>query len=277
MSKSITLYNGGVLLEFDPQAHAYKWQGMFVPGVTTILRVLDKPALVQWASNMAVEFIREGYLASVRSDDGVLSESAFLALCEQAKTAHRRISREAADIGSAVHKFAEATLSGERPSIPSDPQTAKGAAAFLNWSNAHTIKPIHVERMVFSKNHFYAGTCDFFGHIDGELCVLDLKTSSGLYLEMPLQLAAYAVAIEEEGSERINHGWIVRLDKKTGKPSPYYLPIRQTLKDAWLRVREAHRAVQKVDEYLVEVKDATSKGLRACLTSTASTVAAVRT
>jgi hypothetical protein len=31
-------------LEFDPVAHAYTWAGQFVPGVTSILKCLDKPA-----------------------------------------------------------------------------------------------------------------------------------------------------------------------------------------------------------------------------------------
>jgi CRISPR/Cas system-associated exonuclease Cas4 (RecB family) len=91
---------------------------------------------------------------------------------------------------------------------------------------------------------------DFYGRIDDELCVLDFKTSSGLYLEMPLQLAAYAVAIIEETGERIDTGWIVRLDKKTGKCQPYRIPLTPQTKDAWLRVREAHELVSKIEDQL---------------------------
>ena len=269
MGKSIKLYAGEVTLEFDDAKHAYFWleKGLPVAGVTSILRVLDKPALVQWAANSAVEYIYTGWRNAMESDDGILEPTAFAALCQEAKTAHRKISKAATDIGSVVHKFAEQVLVDSRSAMPSDSQAAQGAAAFLEWFHAHTIEPIHIERMVFSRTHFYAGTVDLFGKIDGELCVLDFKTSGGLYLEMPLQLAAYAVALEEETQERIDNSWIIRLDKKTGKPTPYYIPLRRDLKDAWLRVREAHRAVKRVDELLEEVKEATKQGTRTCLTT----------
>lgn len=261
------------MLKFDPVKHAYTYEGKFVPGVTAILKILDKPALVQWAANCAVEHISNGYIA--RLEAGEMPETtAFLSLCQEAKTAHRRISREATDVGSAVHSFAESYLSNPQTPLPADPQAAKGATALITWANSHTIEPIHVEKMVFSKEHFYAGTVDFFGRIDGELCVLDFKTSSGLYLEMLLQLAAYAVALEEEANERIHHGWIVRLDKKTGKPTPYYVPLSDKLKKAWLHVRYAYREMQSVDDLLEQVREATKQGERACLTSMTSTAAA---
>lgn len=246
MPSSITLYDGEILLEFDAKQHAYTWQGKFIPGVTSVLKLLDKPALVQWSANCAVEAIRKGL------GDGthVLGASELEALLQQAKTAHRKISKEATDIGSLVHKFAESVLVDRRAAMPSDPQAAKGAAAFLDWLHSHQIEPIDVERMVFSKRWYYAGTCDLYGRIDNDLCVLDFKTSSGLYLEMLLQLAAYAVALEEELSERIDTGWIVRLDKKTGKCQPYKIALTNQIKDGWLRVKEAHELISKIEEQI---------------------------
>lgn len=265
MGKSIKLYNGDVVLSFDEGKHAYTYEGKFVPGVTSILRVLDKPALVQWSANCAVEYISKAYV-NLREQGGEIEPTAFLSVCQEAKTAHRRISRDAADIGSEVHAFAEAVLADRNASLPANPQAAKGAEALLTWVDAHTIEPIHQERMVFSRKHFYAGTVDLFGKIDGELCVLDFKTSSGLYAEMLLQLAAYAVALEDETEQRIDHGWIVRLDKKTGKPTPYYVPLSHALKQAWLRVRYAHREMQTVDDLLEQVKENTKQGKRTCQT-----------
>lgn len=247
--KTLSLYNGEETLEFDERAHAYKWKGKFVPGVTSILRLLDKPALVQWAANCAVQYITDGFLQKREAGDE-LETSSFLSLCQEAKTAHRRISREATNVGSAVHEFAERVLVDRRAPLPSDPQAAKGAQAFLSWFHTHNIEPVHVERMVLSRRWYYAGTVDFFGKIDGETCVLDFKTSSGLYLEMILQLAAYAVALEEEGHQGIKTGWVARLDKKTGKPNAYKIPLTQGVKDAWLRVKEAHETVGKIEEQL---------------------------
>ena len=45
----------GQELTFDADAHAYTWGGAFVPGVTSILSVIGKPALVPWAAGMAAD------------------------------------------------------------------------------------------------------------------------------------------------------------------------------------------------------------------------------
>jgi hypothetical protein len=275
MEKSLSLYNGEATLDFDDAKHCYVWRekGRPVAGVTSILRLLDKPALIQWAANSAVQYISQEYVAAHEQGEP-FSISGFLALCQQAKTAHRRISKTATDVGSEVHAFAEAILAERLVDLPEDPQAAKGADAFLEWYKWHEIKPLAVERMILSREHYYAGTVDFFGHIDGELCVLDFKTSTGLYLEMLLQLAAYAVALEEETQEQISHGWIVRLDKKNGKPTAYYVPLNRNLKDAWLYVRRTHKAVEGVSDLLDQVKAATKNGERLCQTSMTSTLQA---
>lgn len=251
MSKMISLYGGDVRLEFDPARHAYTWNGKFIPGVTSILRILDKPALIQWAANMAAEYVLD---ALPLDDSTPIHLDVLKDVCKEAKSAHRRISKDAADVGTVVHAFAERALVEQRVKLPQDPLARKGAEAFLGWLHATEHHAINVERMVFSKTHYYAGTCDFYGHIAGKVCVMDLKTSSGLYPEMLLQIAAYAIAISEETGEQINDGWIVRLCKKTGKCEPYHIAITQTLRDAFLRVLDTHRAMENVDGILKEVK-----------------------
>ena len=248
--KTLSMYGGDVTLEFDGRKHAYKHveSGLFVPGVTSILQRLDKPALVQWAANMAVADMSDRLWVRLNSEGPLLDMQDVEDAASEAKTAHRRFSKSAADIGSEVHAFAEKALTGQRVSIPKNRQANKGAVAFLDWLHTRKTEPIDCERMVFSKRFFYAGTCDFYGLIDGELCVLDFKTSSGLYLEMLLQLAAYQIAIEEEQGEQIDAGWIVRLDKKTGKFEPYRIPYSNRHRDAFLRVREAHELLCKIED-----------------------------
>ena len=91
---------------------------------------------------------------------------------------------------------------------------------------AHKVEPIATEFKIFSRKHMYAGTCDLDAVIDGERCIVDFKTSSGIYPEMLLQTAAYQFARAEElyGGElwgdqpnKYDARWIVRFDKKTGK------------------------------------------------------------
>jgi hypothetical protein len=46
------------VFEFDEKSHIYKLNGKKLTGVTTILGVINKPALVGWAARMAVEHIK---------------------------------------------------------------------------------------------------------------------------------------------------------------------------------------------------------------------------
>lgn len=246
MTRLVSLYSGSVKLEFNKVKHAYMWEGKFIPGVTSILKLLDKPALVQWAANMACEHVRNKLLVERK---GEYVPSRELSDClQEAKTAHRRLATSGANIGTQVHKLAERALVDKRVSMPTDPEVRKGAEAFMGWLHSAKPEPIDCERIVFSKHWYYAGTCDMYGRVDGKLCVLDFKTSSGLYLEMLLQIAAYAIALEEETGERIDDGWIIRLDKKTGKCQPYHIPILRRYRDAFLRVREAHELITKIGD-----------------------------
>ena len=244
--KTLSLYGGEATLDFNDAKHCYTWREKQLPvaGVTSILKLLDKPALIQWAANMAVSYIRDNWTGEM------MGQESFEKICNEAKTAHRRTSKDAADIGTTVHSFAQRILETGRAALPSDPKAANGAQAFLSWFHAHEIKPISVERMFLSSTFWFAGTCDFFGHFDGKLCVLDFKTSSGLYLEMLLQLAAYAIALEEETKELVENGIICRLDKKTGKCQVYHIALTNQLKSAFIKVREAHQLIGKIEESL---------------------------
>ena len=238
-------------IDFDSGKHCYVWRekGLPVPGVTSILALLNKPALIQWAANMAVEHITNGYVK--RLEAGEMPEtSSFLALCQEAKTAHRRVSKEAADVGTLAHKFCEQVMGTGRGTMPTDEKAQASCNAFLSWYRANKITTESTERIVFSKRWYYAGQVDWTGSINDAPGILDFKTSTNLYLEAILQLGGYSVAIEEQEGRTINDGWIVRLDKKTGKPTVYHINLTNQIKDAFLRVREAHKLVGEIEEAL---------------------------
>jgi hypothetical protein len=198
----------GKELVFDEKAHAYTWGDQFVPGVTTILGCINKPALMPWAVKMTRDYWLEA-LKSGRTDHDKIHKESW--------NAHKKFSKAAADIGSNVHAYAEAALKGlPLPELLTD-EAKRGAEAFHKWQNAHKIKLLASERRIFSLEHFYAGTADLIAEIDGEYCVGDFKTSSGIYPEMRLQTAAYQNAIQEEKGFQVQSRWIVRFDKKTGE------------------------------------------------------------
>lgn len=198
----------GQELEFNEKDHAYTWGGQFVPGVTSILKVIGKPDLNNWY----IKVTRDYWLEAVNA-----GRTDFKAIHKESWTANKKISQSAADIGKQVHLYAECFFKKQPlPELTTD-EAKRGVEAFHGWLDSHKIEVIASELLVFSKEHHYAGTCDFVAKVDGELSVGDIKTSSGIYPEMLLQTAAYQHAIQEEKGVTIPVRWIVRFDKKTGK------------------------------------------------------------
>lgn len=197
----------GEELIFDEKAHAYSCGGRFVPGVTSILNVLGKPALVLWAAGMASDYWLDAIKSGRMDHDAIHKES---------KAAHRKFSKAAAGIGHNVHDYAECYFKKlPLPELKTD-QAKRGVEAFHKWIDSHKVEILASERMVFSKQFYYAGTTDFVAKIDDILGIGDIKTSSGIYPEMRLQTAAYQHALQEEKDITFPVRWIIRFDKKTG-------------------------------------------------------------
>lgn len=198
----------GKELEFDPEVHAYKWGGAFVPGVTSILQCLGKPALIPWAVKLASDH----WLKSVEE-----GRTDFKDIYKESKNAHKKTLKDAANIGHNVHDYAEKYFKkSELPKLKTD-QAKKGVEAFHKWIDSHSVEILASEKRLFSKEYYYAGSCDFIARIDGVLGLGDIKTSSGIYPEMRFQTAAYQHAVQEETNRKLDVRWIIRFDKKTGE------------------------------------------------------------
>lgn len=198
----------GEELAFDEKEHAYTWGGAFVPGVTSILQCINKPALMPWA----IGITRDYWLQEINK-----GRTDFAKIHKESWNASKKITKDAANVGHNVHGYAECFFKKlELPQLMSD-QAKRGVEAFHKWIDAHDIEVLASERRVFSKEFYYAGTCDFVAKIDGILGVGDIKTSSGIYPEMRFQTAAYQAAMEEEKGIKFPVRWIIRFDKKTGE------------------------------------------------------------
>lgn len=198
----------GKELVMDEEAHAYSYDGVFVPGVTTILKVVAKGfRLENWIKDQVRDYWLDA-LKSGRTDWDKIHKSSFVAGNNKMKAA--------GNIGHNVHAYAECFLKGlPLPELLTD-EAKRCADAFHQWMDQHHVKLVASERMIFSKQHYYAGTCDLIAEIDGELAVGDFKTSSGIYNEARFQTAAYQQALEEELGIKYPSRWIIRFDKKTG-------------------------------------------------------------
>lgn len=229
--ETIQLYNNTVDLSFSPEAHRYRviHNGQKVygtVGVTTVLGVLDKPFLLQWAVNQAVDTVRERLSTSTPLDELEVEN-----LLKNASLAWRQKRDTAGDIGALTHKWIEEYIKTKiqnknyTPLLPQNETIKKVVQQFIAWEYANVKKFVATEQKVYSLRYNYAGTCDFiYVDTNNNLCLGDLKTSKYIYDTFPMQLAAYQYALEEESSTWKNaeslkfyKSTIVKIDKEEGK------------------------------------------------------------
>lgn len=236
-SGSTILYGEQIRLDFDPKRHSYTVTDLLtlkvreVPSVTQILGVIGGSkvwGLKQWAANLASDYIREAIRPGLRYDELQIEQ-----IIERARKNFHTVSRGAKTIGQLAHEWIDAHLRArlyatpELP-VPVNEQTRKTIQAASAWIAEH-FKPVTMEHRLYSREHDYAGTLDVVGEVDGQLAVVDWKTSKAIYDEMPLQAAAYAQAWAEMYDERVPDRWVIRLDKETGEFEPVKFP-RETFR-----------------------------------------------
>ncbi len=201
----------GFYFDNSKDKHDYYFDGKPMTGCTSVLSIVAKPALIQWAANMAVGYIKENFNPVIHILPDKLDE-----LLIEAKTAHRKKKEGAADIGTTVHKMIENWIKTGQIDIPEDLIVAKMVLNFINWATKNKVKFLENEKQVYSKELFVAGTADFVCEIDGKKFIGDIKTG-GVYDRVPFwQTAGYRKMLEEMNEKDYQGSVIVNI-KKDGK------------------------------------------------------------
>jgi len=220
----------------------YEIGGKKFPSVTTILQVVAKPALINWAAKTERELVMrvacdlwEDAPVGPKKMNRLAYETTLQSRLGTAK-AHVREMQKAADLGSQVHALIEWNMRkellqkvGPEPRVPNEGLWA--FMAYEDWRKAANLSPVLVEQVVYSERYGYAGTADWAGEIDtpdwkrGDdgasrtHVVGDWKTGKGIYAEALLQNAAYVHAMVEMGHATVGTaGLIVRLPKVDTDP-----------------------------------------------------------
>ncbi len=164
--------------------------GVRYPSVTEILSSGPKPWLDKWKAKW-----------------GILAERKVQAAC---------------NIGDHFDRAATDIVNGYLPDVSAHTRVFEMLVNFKN----EFVKPYEfvaeaVQLHVVSQTHQYHGTFDAVGYVNGkeELCLFDWKTSAKIYPDMALQLAAYAIAYEEQTGLKIKKGYIVLVSKDKPKHS----------------------------------------------------------
>jgi hypothetical protein len=195
-----------------PQKYRLK-DGTVVPGVTTICnRFKDAGGLIHWAWSQGMDGFD-----------------------------YRRTRDDAGDAGSLAHAMIEAHIHGERWDSSKDdrydPEVLKRAknafANFLAWSEQTKLRLIATELPLVSEVHRFGGTLDAIGEVLGELCLVDWKSSAGVYADYLAQVAAYVTLYEERyPGARLETVHLLRVDKEYAG-FHHHRWGRSVIDDAW--------------------------------------------
>jgi ATP-dependent exoDNAse (exonuclease V) beta subunit len=160
----------------------------------------------------------EGLKAAIEEYDKIDTEAAReldkrFPAWKLARTTHTKRKTEAADIGTRAHKWIEqyvraciiqTPLVGNKPNeypLPeSEPDIKDITDQFVKWVTDNKVTFLESEKRLYSREYWYAGTCDLVFLKNGKKHVGDIKTSSGIYgREYFFQMAGYQIALEEMG------------------------------------------------------------------------------
>jgi len=162
--------------------------GTAVPGVTTILSVLNKPALVKWANNLGLQGIDSSRYVDEKAAIGTL--------------AHQMIADYLRGTETDTSEYSKVQIG----------QAENAVLSFFEWEKTHPIEPVLVEEPMVSEHYKFGGTIDCLARMNGGLCLIDFKTSKGIFPEMMIQVVAYRMLLVEQGYD-VDQATILRVGR----------------------------------------------------------------
>lgn len=203
-------------------------KGQYVPSGTTVIGLLDKPFLVQWSANCAVDYVSSGPLVTkelIKEGDAdgvgeVIEHTIHDWDINDARTAYEQESTEAADYGTYIHTLCQYSLENDIELESPHEMTDKFMKGLWKWKTKHNVGIIAMEHEVITDT--YGGRLDLvcemdsfwmtkawckrFGHewykgIEKQRVVVlvDFKTGKGTYYDTwKWQLSGYRQAWNEK-------------------------------------------------------------------------------
>lgn len=176
---------------------------LLVPGVTTVLKVLDKPGVLRWSIDQVVAYAvthiddllnrteEQGY-NFLRFYPSRYKESDFDDPLKDVRDAHIGVLNDLGELGSLTHAYVSDIVNGYEPDEMVRDEQIQMLLAFGEWWDEHEVEIIETEVTVVGNG--YAGTLDHLWIIDGVPTLVDLKTSRATRDEHFAQLGALGAA-----------------------------------------------------------------------------------
>lgn len=224
------MYDGKVKLTYNDPDHKYlvskkigdKWlEATPVTGVSTYCGALSKDFLAPWAAKLAAEYIQKN---AARLGQG----TTWAQMVDEAKKQHKIAGDVGKRAGKLGHLYVEARLNDQKITMPTDPAdlivVESVASAFDAFMADWRPEILEIEKVLYSREHNFAGTCDAVVNAGGKLIILDWKTTNtsrynpdGIYATYFAQLGAYCICYEEMTGDVVDELWVVNLPKSGGE------------------------------------------------------------
>lgn len=199
--------------------------------VTAALGVISKDeALMRWAVKLYSKCLEE------QAPIGhVLTPDILTAMIEAGSNEFERVRYDAAEVGTRAHNLiADWLMCRNLPPLEhEDPRVVNALNLFWAWWKDKGLRVVESELQVYHAKHGFAGTLDFICELPtGKLALIDFKTSTGIYPENYLQVAAYYFAItsmpREHGGrlpEEFAEWTVLRIGKADAQFEPAPIPF----------------------------------------------------
>lgn len=179
------------------------------PGVTTVLDVLDKPGVRQWAVDQTAAY-------AVTHIDDLLSRTeevgyGFLRyfwkpsgkqVREGVRDHHRKALDDLSELGTRIHEWIQADVNDDWIPPIYDERDAEAVAEWLDWRAGHELVPLLTEAPLISHEQGYAGSIDGLWRVTclhetpcvppDSVVLLDIKTSRVTNDTHRAQVSAYS-------------------------------------------------------------------------------------
>lgn len=242
--------------QFDEKNHIHLLDGQPLMGVTTILSVISKPALIAWSANMASDYIKEHserFIETVEDlENEIVADIAWYKVYEdilkEAKSAHRKKKESAGDWGTAVHLAIEEWIKENKLPTTLDEKGMEVFNKFRQWSAENKVKFFESEKHVWSEKYWIGGIVDLVLEMNGKKYIGDIKTSSGIYNEAFFQMGAYNLCLEEMGAHKDIAGYLVINLRKDGNMDMMIAEDMEVNKKAFVSARDLWEIINKLNK-----------------------------
>lgn len=216
----------------DPESglRFYTWRGRSYPSVTSIRRLIGMPfTLHQWSLSQVIDRaivdhdkVGEMLARPRRPRERKVAENTLKEVRQHLRAAATEERDVAGDRGTRIHDAIATGLTLDSL----DPDVVGPVAQYHDAVQSLGATVLLSERQVFNLRYGYAGTIDALWHLTpfpsrpvlpgGGVCVVDYKSSKGVYLDHAVQLIAYSMGEFVGENDKVDAGATQLLQQAAG-------------------------------------------------------------